>query len=133
MHNNSWLAFFTFKHLSICYVRFLARISLFQEFLVFCSLILGSHFSKSRFSASFKQIFSTKLYQFHQLCVPHPKPPSSQGGPLRLLGRGGGGLVEVFISSGNKHQIQANHIKTHRKNLYFVLKAIPGLNYKFTE
>ena len=47
----------------------------------------------------------------------------------------GWGLLEgqVFISDGNKPQNQSNHIIIYQKNLYFVLKDINGLNYKFTK
>ena len=40
---------------------------------------------------------------------------------------------QVFISDGNKPQNQSNHIIIHQKNLYFVLKAINGLNYNNTK
>ena len=113
--SNSWLAFFTFQHFSIFHRKFLARISQFLAILPVSNIY----------------VLNTLLYS--PTLPPPPKPPSSHRVPLGLLGRGGGVLVEIFISSGNKHQIQANHIQTHRKNLYFVLKAIPGLNYKFTQ
>ena len=48
--------------------------------------------------------------------------------------RGGGVLVQqVLICEGNKPQIQSNHIIIYRKNLFFLLKAGPGLKCKFTE
>ena len=39
---------------------------------------------------------------------------------------------QIWICDGNKPQIQPNHIIIHLENLYFLLKAINGLNYKFT-
>ena len=51
---------------------------------------------------------------------------------LDCWGRGMGVLVQqVLICEGNKPQIQSNHIIIHRKNLFFLLKAGPGLKCKF--
>ena len=41
-------------------------------------------------------------------------------------------VQQVLICKGNKPQIQSNHIIIHRKNLFFLLKAGPGLKCKFT-
>ena len=42
-------------------------------------------------------------------------------------------VEQVLICEGNTPQIQSNHIKIHRKNLFFLLKASSGLKCKFTK
>ena len=42
-------------------------------------------------------------------------------------------ITLVLIHDGNKPQIQSNHIKIHWEKLYFLLKPIPILNYKFSK
>ena len=41
-------------------------------------------------------------------------------------------VQQVLICEGNKPQIQSNHVIIRLKNLFFLLKAGPGLKYKFT-
>ena len=45
----------------------------------------------------------------------------------------GAGRTSIDLQLEKKAQIQSNHIIIHQENLYFVLKAINGLNYKFTK